>query len=104
MWCDSKDHSKNDCQELTEALRERWVKFIGEPRKKRLAFFDDGEGVSLNFGKGGMKALVEKHRGKAEVSVMMYEQRIYPEEQEKIGESYRVESRIEKMDAREEIR
>lgn len=40
-------------------------------RKKRLAYFDDAEGIPLNFGRGGMKVLVEKHQGKAKVEVML---------------------------------
>ena len=81
LWCDSKEHTRNDCHELTEALRERWVKFVGEPGKKRLAYFDNSEEIPLNFGKGGMKNLVEKHQGKVKVGAMQYEPRVFKVEE-----------------------
>jgi Protein of unknown function (DUF4100) len=69
MWCDSKDHGKRDCQELSVALRSQWVKFVGEPGMKKIAFYDTGEPVPLNNNKGGMKALVEKHIKEREVKM-----------------------------------
>ncbi|CAM6115577.1 unnamed protein product [Calypogeia fissa] len=69
MWCDSKDHDKRDCQDLSEALKKQWVKFSGEPGRKKIVYYDSGEAVPLNNGKGGMKALVEKRLGEEEVQM-----------------------------------
>ena len=67
MWCDSKDHTKRDCPELSEALQKRLVKFVGEPGSKKLAYGDTEESIPLNYNRGGMKALLEKHLGKREI-------------------------------------
>jgi hypothetical protein len=69
MWCDSKDHDKRNCQDLTEALKKQWVKYSGEPGKRKIAYYDSGEAVPLNNGNGGMKALVEKHMTEGEVQM-----------------------------------
>ncbi|CAM6106409.1 unnamed protein product [Calypogeia fissa] len=56
MWCDSKDHDKRDCQDLSEALKKQWVKFSGELGRKKIVYYDSGEAVPLNNGKGGMNS------------------------------------------------
>ena len=60
MWCDSKDHRRNDCTELSAALRNRLVKFVGEQGQKKLAYYNTEEVIPLNNNRGGMRALVEK--------------------------------------------
>ncbi|CAM6082587.1 unnamed protein product [Calypogeia fissa] len=60
MWCDSEDHTKRECQELTDAARSKLVKFVGEPGMKKITYYDTEEPISLNTNRGGMKALVEK--------------------------------------------
>ena len=67
MWCDSKDHTKRDCPELSEALQKRLVKFVGEPGSKKLAYGDTEDSIPLNYNRGGMKALLEKHLSKREI-------------------------------------
>lgn len=69
MWCDSNEHDKRNCQDLFEALKKQWVKYTGEPGKRKIAYYDSGEAVPLNNGKGGMKALVEKRFGEGEVQM-----------------------------------
>ncbi|CAM6082456.1 unnamed protein product [Calypogeia fissa] len=60
MWCDSEDHTKRECQELTEAARSKLIKFVGEPGMKKIPYYDTEEPIPLNTNRGGMKALVEK--------------------------------------------
>ncbi|CAM6097671.1 unnamed protein product [Calypogeia fissa] len=60
MWCDSEDHTKRECQELTEAARSKMIKFVGEPGMNKIAYYDTEEPIPLNTNRGGMKALVEK--------------------------------------------
>jgi hypothetical protein len=43
------------------------VKFVGEPWSKKLAYGDTEESIPLNYNRGGMKALLEKHLGKREI-------------------------------------
>ena len=69
MWCDSKDHAKRDCLELSMALRNQWVKYVGEPGMKKIGFYDTGEPVPLNSNRGGMKVLVEKHLKEREATM-----------------------------------
>ena len=64
MWCDSKEHRRNDCTELAAALRNRLVKFVGEPGQKKLAFYNTEELIPLNNNRGGMRVLVEKKLSK----------------------------------------
>ncbi|CAM6096662.1 unnamed protein product [Calypogeia fissa] len=71
MWCDSKEHSKRDYQDLREALDGQHVKYVGELGKRRLAHFDTGEEIHVNFGRGGMKALVDRRRELGKVRVGM---------------------------------
>ncbi|CAM6118265.1 unnamed protein product [Calypogeia fissa] len=71
MWCDSKEHSRRDCQDLRDALDGQHVKYVGEPGKRRLALFDTGEEIQVNFGCGGMKALVDRRRELGKVRVGM---------------------------------
>jgi hypothetical protein len=56
LWCDSKEHHRRDCVELSEALRLRRVKFV----EGKISFFDSGEPVPMNVNRGGMKLLVEQ--------------------------------------------
>ena len=56
LWCDSKEHHRRDCTELSEALRLRRVKFV----EGKISFFDSGEPVPMNVSRGGMKLLVEQ--------------------------------------------
>jgi hypothetical protein len=56
LWCDSKEHHRRDCTELTEALRLRHVKFV----EGKISFSDSGEAVPMNVNRGGMKQLVEQ--------------------------------------------
>ena len=67
IWCDDKDHARKDCSELSEALQKRLVKFVGEPGSKKLAYGDTEELIPLNYNRGGMKVLLEKHLGKREI-------------------------------------
>ncbi len=60
MWCDSKDHRRNDCSELSTALRNQLVKFFGEQGQKKLAYYNTEEVIPLNNNHGGMRALVER--------------------------------------------
>ncbi|CAM6082481.1 unnamed protein product [Calypogeia fissa] len=60
MWCDSEDHTKQECQELIDVARSKLVKFVGEPDMKKIAYYDTEEPIPLNTNRGGMKALVEK--------------------------------------------
>lgn len=79
MWCDSKDHQKRECVELSEALRHEKVKYVGEPGMKKLSYFDTGEAIPLNGDNGGMKVLVEKHLRETEVKMVSvaYDPEVY---------------------------
>lgn len=55
MWCDSFEHSRRDCGEFTEALRNDIAFF----KEGRIHSRETGLPLDTNFGKGGMKALVE---------------------------------------------
>ncbi|CAM6082360.1 unnamed protein product [Calypogeia fissa] len=39
-WCDSEDHTKQECQELIDAARSKLVKFVGEPGMKKITYYD----------------------------------------------------------------
>ena len=56
LWCDSKEHQRRDCTDLSEALKLRHVKFV----EGKIAYFESGEPVPLNISRGGMKVLVEQ--------------------------------------------
>jgi hypothetical protein len=56
LWCDSKEHHRRDCAELSEALRLWRVKFV----EGKISFFDSDEPVPMNVSRGGMKLLVEQ--------------------------------------------
>ncbi|CAM6088503.1 unnamed protein product [Calypogeia fissa] len=78
MWCDSEDHTKQECQKLTDATRSKLVKFIGEPGMKKIAYYDTEEPIPLNTNKGGMKALVEKRiKEQEDASVAFAEANVY---------------------------
>ena len=55
MWCDSFDHSRRECEEFTEALRNDKVFF----KEGRIHSRESGLPLETNFGKGGMKFLME---------------------------------------------
>ena len=55
MWCDSFDHSRRECAEFTEALRSDRVFF----KEGRIHSRESGTPLETNFGKGGMKVLME---------------------------------------------
>ena len=55
MWCDSFDHSRRECEEFTEALRSDRVFF----KEGRIHSRESGFPLETNFGKGGMKGLME---------------------------------------------
>ena len=55
MWCDSFDHSRRECNDFTEALKNDIVFF----KEGRIHSRESGNPLETNFGKGGMKALVE---------------------------------------------
>jgi hypothetical protein len=53
VWCDSKDHSRRDCLEFTEALHSKLVSLND---RGRVVF--NGEELPLMWGKGGMKKFI----------------------------------------------
>lgn len=55
MWCDSFDHPRRGCDLFTEALRGGIVFF----KEGRIHWKESGLPLETNFGKGGMKALIE---------------------------------------------
>lgn len=55
MWCDSFDHSRRECEEFTEALRSDRVFF----KEGKIHSRESGTPLETNFGKGGMKVLME---------------------------------------------
>lgn len=55
MWCDSFEHPRRDCTHFTEALRNNIAFF----KEGRIHSRETGLPLETNFGKGGMKALVE---------------------------------------------
>jgi hypothetical protein len=79
IWCDSTNHARKDCEELTDALRRSVVKYIEEVGNKKLAFADTKELIPPNYNRGGMKILLEKHLGKTDVdtSVTEFETNVY---------------------------
>lgn len=56
MWCDSLDHARKECEDFKRYFRDQIVKFV----EMKLVFADSGELIPTNFGKGGMKVLVDK--------------------------------------------
>ena len=57
IWCDSPEHRKAECSLLTKALRDKQVKYV----EGKLAIYDTGERIKLNFENGGMKKLVDDY-------------------------------------------
>ena len=60
MWCDSFEHSRRECNEFTEALKNDIVFF----KEGRIHSRESGNPLETNFGKGGMKALVYRVEAK----------------------------------------
>ena len=79
MWCDSKEHRRNDCTELSAALRNRLVKFVGEQGQKKLAYYNTEELIPLNNNRGGMRVLVEKRMSQegADTAATMVEPNVF---------------------------
>jgi len=63
MWCDSSEHRRGDCDSYKAAIRENIVHF----KDGRIRLAGSDEPLRTNFGKGGMKKLVEEqaHEGGA---------------------------------------
>jgi hypothetical protein len=78
IWCDSTNHARKDCMELTNALRKSVVKYVGEVGNKKLAFTDT-KLIPPNYNRGGMKILLVKYLGKRDVdtSVTEFEINVY---------------------------
>lgn len=55
MWCDSFEHSRRECEDFTDALRNGVVFF----KDGRIHLKQNEAQLETNFGKGGMKALVD---------------------------------------------
>ena len=70
IWCDSLEHAKKDCEDFKKHFKDQVVKYVD----LKLAYGDSGELIPTNFGKGGMKELVEKRRekGKANTSSLIF--------------------------------
>ncbi|KAL3679949.1 hypothetical protein R1sor_022905 [Riccia sorocarpa] len=85
IWCDSPDHDRRDCKEFSDALRNRVVFF----KDGKIHLTESGLQVGTNFGKGGMKRLVE-NGGVAEV-------RAFPIE---LHKSSRGQDAFEKVDTK----
>ncbi|KAL3687991.1 hypothetical protein R1sor_014300 [Riccia sorocarpa] len=85
IWCDSPNHDRRDCKEFNDALRNRVVFF----KDGKIHLTESGLQVGTNFGKGGMKRLVE-NGGVAEV-------RAFPIE---LHKSSRGQDAFEKVDTK----
>ena len=61
MWCDSPDHKRGECESYKAAIKENIVHF----KDGRIRLTGSDEPLRTNFGKGGMKKLVEEqtHEG-----------------------------------------
>ncbi|MCO5575296.1 hypothetical protein L7F22_029096 [Adiantum nelumboides] len=55
IWCDSTDHGRKDCDSFSEALKRRLVFF----KDGKIHLTETGLPMGTNFGKGGMKKLVD---------------------------------------------
>ncbi|KAL2654255.1 hypothetical protein R1flu_022383 [Riccia fluitans] len=55
IWSDSPDHDRRECKEFSEALKDRVVFF----KDGRIHLTETGLQIGTNFGKGGMKRLIE---------------------------------------------
>jgi hypothetical protein len=73
IWCDSTNHARKNCVELTDALCRSVVKYVGKVGNKKLAFADTEELIPPNYNRGGMKILLEKHLGKRDVDTCVME-------------------------------
>ena len=60
MWCDSPDHKRGECDSYKAAIRENIVHF----KDGRIRLTESDEPLRTNFGKGGMKKLVEEQTDK----------------------------------------
>ena len=69
IWCDSLEHAKKDCEDFKKYYRDQVVKYVD----MKLAYGDNGELIPTNFGKGGMKDLVERRKkGKTVTSSLVF--------------------------------
>jgi hypothetical protein len=50
------EHARKECEDFKKYFREQTVKFV----ENKLDYGDSGEHIPTNFGKGGMKNLVEQ--------------------------------------------
>ncbi|MCO5566722.1 hypothetical protein L7F22_020401 [Adiantum nelumboides] len=55
IWCDSTDHGRKDCDSFLEALKRRLIFF----KDGKIHLTETGLPMGTNFGKGGMKKLVD---------------------------------------------
>ena len=55
MWCDSTDHERRDCESYKDALAKRLIFW----KDGKLCATETGMPFATNFGKGGMKKLLE---------------------------------------------
>ncbi|KAL3700490.1 hypothetical protein R1sor_018512 [Riccia sorocarpa] len=55
IWCDAPEHARRECADFQETLRQGVIFW----KEGKIALRDTGEFLQTNFGKGGMKKVVE---------------------------------------------
>ncbi|MCO5558619.1 hypothetical protein L7F22_012205 [Adiantum nelumboides] len=66
IWCDSTDHGRKDCDSFSEALKRRLVFF----KDGKIHLIETGLPTCTNFGKGGMKKLVDDMASSHAISIV----------------------------------
>jgi len=66
IWCDDDSHSRKDCGEFNEIVKQGIVFW----KDGKVALKDTGDILQTNFGKGGMKALIKDYLAANGIAVM----------------------------------
>ncbi|KAL3687049.1 hypothetical protein R1sor_013358 [Riccia sorocarpa] len=66
IWCDAPEHARRDCADFQETLRQGVVFW----KDGKIALRDTGDFLQTNFGKGGMKKVLEDFQAAHAVAVV----------------------------------
>lgn len=81
IWCDSSDHMRKDCDEFNDAYNKNVVFW----KDKKIHLTETGLPIRVNFGKGGMKKVVEDMVPKVSLAeVVTYGMQVYANEGDEV--------------------
>ncbi|KAL3691330.1 hypothetical protein R1sor_004981 [Riccia sorocarpa] len=66
IWCDAPEHARRDCADFQETLRQGVIFW----KDRKIALQDTGDFLQPNFGKGGMKKVLEDFQAAHAVAIV----------------------------------